>query len=74
MSKLSKEQIAKLLAKELTELTREKLPAIHRAIIVHAPAEPKVEKAQKPSTANGRVSKGDVLDIKKQILASWGRI
>ena len=71
--KLSKEDMSRVLARDLLSITKKSGPTMYRFIPTHAR---KIEEA-KPTTAstsNGRVSKVDILSIREQILASWGRI
>jgi hypothetical protein len=60
--RLTKEQVARLVARDLTSLTDKKLPMMNRLIPVHAP------KVEKVATSKGRTSKVDILKLREDIL------
>jgi hypothetical protein len=66
--KLTKEEVSKLVAKDLLSLSRKNPPSMYRAIPIHpfAPVSPKTEKV---ATSKGKASKVNILKLRKEILA-----
>ena len=63
--RISKSEMSKLLAKDLTKLTRKSILGLHRAIPLKAP------KTESAPTSRGKVAKADVLKIREQVIREW---